>query len=179
MRHVLVLLGWMLVCSGLQAEALFSQSHVLPSGGVVVVAEGRDEQADNGSYSVRLFAEQSAAGWAGFRNGVILQRPGRVEGLHWLDMDGNGSTDLVVSLRAADGGLTADVFRFDEQRVTWVKHSGRLPADADPVQALAGKVMAPEKPAAVGTGSGPLQLHKRRSRGTTVVPDDQTAVEAP
>jgi hypothetical protein len=130
---------------------------VLPrTSTVVVVAQGEFEPRSVGSYTVRTYTGiNSQFPYDDFMSGIVRPRDGTVEDVLFSDLDGDGSPEIIVTIRSAGTGsyLSADVFRLHDTALLHIASVSRLAKDADPVRALKTKFTnAPESRAAPETG---------------------------
>ncbi|HEY9035287.1 MAG TPA: PliI family lysozyme inhibitor of I-type lysozyme [Pseudomonadales bacterium] len=158
-------LGGVSVCALADAPRFLQAVAVPDSSATVIVAEGEQEPRSVGSYSIRLYGGANAkAPTDDFQAGIVRPRDGTVESVRFAEFDNDDTQEVVVTVRSAGSGgyQSADVFRIDNDKLTWVKHIDELSKDADAVLELEGKIQSPIKKSSVGAGSGPLQLHHRR-----------------
>jgi hypothetical protein len=106
----------------------------VPGNQTVIVAEGDFEARSIGSYSVRLYANDTTI----YESGVLLQRDGTIEDVRLADIDGDKKEELIVIVRSAGTGgyQSAQAFSLSDNRVEARTQVTNLPADADPVAAL-------------------------------------------
>ena len=128
----------------------FVQKLALPSGQTAVIAEGDFEARSIGSYSVRVYATQSAQpddDTTFFSSGVIRARDGTVEKVFVADLGSGGPPILVVAIRSAGSGgyLSADAFTIGKNTVVLRASVAGLPANADPVVALKSSLQGPKQ----------------------------------
>lgn len=117
----------------------FVQKLALPGGFVAVVAEGDFEARSIGSYSVRVYTNESAQpgdDTTFFAAGLVRERDGTVEKVLLADIGAGPS--LVVTMRSAGSGgyLSADAYTIGKGTIALRASVAGLPADADPVAAL-------------------------------------------
>jgi hypothetical protein len=116
---------------------------------VVVVAEGQLEPQSVGSYSLIIYGGANPRfPHDDFVTGLVRPRDGTVEGLIFSDVDGDGTSDIVVIMRSAGTGgyRSADAFRLHDTTLSLVESVKGLPKDGDPVHALRAKVGAHAAP---------------------------------
>ena len=112
----------------------------LPSGQMVVVAEGEFEARSIGSFSVRLY--QAASGGnetTFFSSGLIRSRDGVIEKVELADINGDEQVEIIVIVRSVGTGgyLSAQAFMVGEdQQLVPASIVEGLQAEADPVAAL-------------------------------------------
>lgn len=105
----------------------------------VVVDEGAAEPRSIGSYAVRLYdGGRGAAPQDVYVTGVVRPRDGSLARVDFADLDGDGSTELVVITRSAGSGgyLAADAFRLRYGVLSRVAGVDGLAPSADVVMAL-------------------------------------------
>ena len=106
---------------------------------VVTASEGPKEPRSIGSYALRLYAPFDPA-WPydNYVSGAIRSRDGALDEIRFEDLDGDGSTDIVVVIRSAGSGgyLSADGFLVRGHRLSFLGHVGGLPPASDPVGRL-------------------------------------------
>jgi Periplasmic lysozyme inhibitor of I-type lysozyme len=118
---------------------------------VVVVAEGQLEPRSIGSYSLTIYGGANPRfPTDDFVTGLVRSRDGTVEDLIFSDVDGDGTSDIVVIMRSAGTGgyRSADAFRLQGTTLSLVESIKGLPKDGDPVQALRAKLGAHAAPQA-------------------------------
>lgn len=114
----------------------------LPTGQVVVVAEGDLEPRSVGSYSLRLYSGRNPEfPLDDFVTGVIRPRDGSIARVLLADLDGDQDPEIVVVMRSAGSGgyLSVDAFRFGASSLAWLASLSGLAPDADPISALGAK----------------------------------------
>jgi len=125
-------------------DGRFVKNYPLPnSPAIAVIAEGDFEPRSVGSYSLRIYAGVNPGlPFDNFVTGMVRARDGAVEGLLFHDFDGDGAAEIVVVTRSAGSGsyLSADAFAFRGEMLLFLDSACGLPADADPVAALAKKI---------------------------------------
>lgn len=117
----------------------YVESLRLPTGQVVVVAEGDLEPRSIGSYSVRLYSGRAPEFPADdFVAGVIRPRDGTVAGVLLEDVDGDARPEIVIVIQSAGSGgyLSADAFRYGRRSLARQSSVSGLAPGADPVAAL-------------------------------------------
>ena len=83
----------------------YVKSHKLPTGQVVVVAEGDLEPRSIGSYTVRVYSNsQPEYPTDDFLAGLVKERDGTVEDVLFADVNGDGIKDIVVTMRCVGTG---------------------------------------------------------------------------
>jgi hypothetical protein len=121
------------------ADDRFVQQINLPSGQVVIVAEGDLEPRSVGTYTVRLYSGKSPRSPVDdFIAGALRERDGVVEKVLLADVDSDGRVEVIVIVRNVGSGsyLSGDAFAFDQKRLTLRASVKNLPKDADVVSAL-------------------------------------------
>jgi hypothetical protein len=139
-----ILLG--AACLAIGSQALgkdnsdrYAKQHKLPSGQLVVIAEGDFEPRSIGSYSVRVYSnEQPQYPTDSFLCGLIRQRNGTIEKVVFADIDKDGVPEIIVTIRSVGTGsyLSADAFTFKDKQLIEVATVDDLPKDADCVTEL-------------------------------------------
>ncbi|RLB61826.1 MAG: hypothetical protein DRH08_13345 [Deltaproteobacteria bacterium] len=122
------------------ASGRFTTKIKLPSGQMVVVAEGEFEARSIGSFSIRLY--QAASGeneTTFFTSGFIRSRDGTIERVVLVDINDDGQPEIIVIVRSVGTGgyLSAHAFSVgkDQQLIPGSIVEG-LQAEADPVAVL-------------------------------------------
>ena len=116
---------------------------------VVVVTEGQLEPRSAGSYSLTIYGGANPRfPHDDFVTGLVRPRDGTVEDVIFSDVDGDGTSDIVVTMRSAGTGgyRSADAFRLQGTTLSLVESVKGLPKDGDPVQALRAQVGAHAAP---------------------------------
>jgi hypothetical protein len=113
----------------------------LGSAQTAVIAEGDCEARSLGSYSVRLYKNESLQPQADatfYAAGVILERDGAIDAVRLADLDGDGRDEVVVVIRSVGSGgyLSAQALAVTNKRIEVRSSVKDLPKDADPVAAL-------------------------------------------
>lgn len=135
--------------AGDASQGVFIRQLTLPSGQVIVVAEGEGEPRSIGSYSVRLYAGQSTEyPLDDFLAGTVRKREGFVEKVASRDLDNNGYPELIVTVRSVGSGsyLSADAFAVSGGTLALAATVSGLPPGEDPLLRLTEKLK--------GTGNG-------------------------
>ena len=117
----------------------YVKSHKLPTGQVVVVAEGDLEPRSIGSYTVRVYSNsQPEYPTDDFLAGLVKERDGTVEDVLFADVNGDGIKDIVVTMRCVGTGsyLAAVAFTFKNKHLSEIGSVAGLPKDADCVAVL-------------------------------------------
>jgi hypothetical protein len=136
-------LAAVLVLTGIQpgmASGGFTTKIKLPSGQMVVVAEGEFEARSIGSFSIRLY--QAASGGnetTFFSSGLIHSRDGTIEKVVLGDINADGQPEIIVIVRSVGTGgyLSAHAFSVgkNQQLISGSVVEG-LQAEGDPLAAL-------------------------------------------
>jgi len=111
----------------------------------IVVAEGDFEPRSVGSYSIRAYAAADARfPYDRFLAGAVRPRSGVIEELRIADVNGDGTADIIVVMRAAGTGghRSADAFRLQGRALRLLGSVSGLAKDADPVRALTTRLQA-------------------------------------
>lgn len=117
----------------------YVESLRLPTGHMVVVAEGDLEPRSIGSYSLRLYSGRNPEfPLDDFVTGVIRPREGSTARVLLADLDGDQDPEIVVVMSSAGSGghLSADAFRFWNGALSWLASVSGLEPAGDPVLAL-------------------------------------------
>ena len=128
----------------------FVQLFHIPSGReVAVVAEGDFEPRSVGSYALRIYGgvpEQFPTD--DFIAGVVRPRDGVIEAVRFDDLDGDGTAEIEVVIRAVGSGgyLSADAFRYRNRSIEFLGSVADLNKGADVIQALRDKLTHTEIP---------------------------------
>lgn len=115
----------------------------LPSGQVVVVADGDFEARSIGRFSVRLYDAAAPDDETTFyRAGLVRERDGTVEKVVVAEVTGDSQPEIIVIVRSAGSGgyLSAHAFSFGKQRLAFVAGVDGLAAGADPMVALRARI---------------------------------------
>lgn len=126
-------------CGPAVAEDRFVAKIQMPTGQMIVVAEGDFEARSIGSFSVRLYEAARAPDATTFLiSGVILSRDGVVEKVVLADIDGDQQADVVVIARSVGTGsyLSAHAFSVSNDSLSFRASVEGLSPDEDPVTAL-------------------------------------------
>ena len=116
----------------------------LPTGQVVVVAEGDLEPRSIGSYSLRLYSGRAPEfPTDDFVAGVIRPRDGTIVRVALEDVDGDARPDIVIVMQNAGSGgyLSADVYGYGKRSLYWLESVTGLEPERNPVQALRTKLL--------------------------------------
>lgn len=120
-------------------DTRFVSKITLPSGQMIVVAEGDFEARSIGSMSVRLYdAADSPNETTFYRDGLIQPRDGVVETVLLADINSEPTPEVIVVMRAVGSGnfLSAAAFAVTDNQLTLAASVTELAAKADPVAAL-------------------------------------------
>jgi hypothetical protein len=110
---------------------------------VAVATEGDGEPRGVGSYALRVYAPAPGGGPRDrFVAGALRPRDGGIEAIRFADLDRDGTPELVVVLRSAGTGghLSADAYRLRGGVPRFAASVDGLPADEEPMRALAAKL---------------------------------------
>ena len=116
----------------------YAQHFELPTGEVVVVAEGDFEPRSIGSYSVRLYSgAMPEFPFDDFLDGLVHPRDGVITSVLIEDVSGDERPDILVVIQSAGSGgdLSAHAYGVEQRALTRIASVERLDA-ADPVKAL-------------------------------------------
>jgi len=118
---------------------------ILPTGQVVIVAEGQGEPRSMGSYSVRLYSgKDKRFPFDDFLGGAVRPRDGFVERLEIVDLDDHGAPELVIIIRNAGSGsyLSADAFVLSGRTISFFQSVSGISGNTDPIKKLKDKINA-------------------------------------
>jgi hypothetical protein len=142
----LVCLFFLTTCQsglGIEDNPSTSQLITLPGKGFIVVADGKDESRNSGSYSIRLYSgKYGRIPFDNFAGGLVRPRAGIVEKIKTVDLDNDGETEIVVIIRSAGSPayLSADAFSLSGGTVKLLETVSGLPSHAVPITALKEKI---------------------------------------
>lgn len=152
MKRAVAAVALLLAQAPLSASAgaeRYVESQRLPTGQVVVVAEGDLEPRSIGSYSLRLYSGRAPEfPTDDFVAGVIRPRDGTIVRVALEDVDGDARPEIVIVMQSAGSGgyLSADAFRYGKRSLARSGSISRLAPGADPVAALRNKSRSAPKP---------------------------------
>jgi hypothetical protein len=131
------------------AERFVHKQAVPDAARSVIVTEGDFEARSIGSYAVRLYqvlAARPGDDGSFFVDGIVQPRDGGIERLLFAPLLSGEPPLLVVVMRSAGTGnyLSADAFAVHGPRIEHRASVRDLPAQADPVDALATQLRAPQ-----------------------------------
>jgi len=132
----------------------YVKQHLLPTGQVVVVAEGDLEPRSIGSYTVRVYSnDRPEYPTDDFVCGLVQSRDGSVENVIFADVDRDSIKEIIVTIRSVGTGsyLSADAFAFKDKRLARIGAVSGLPKDADCVSALVNAIKKTPNKAPQGT----------------------------
>lgn len=115
----------------------------LPTGQIVVIAEGESEPRSIGSYSVRIYSGAMAEyPLDDFVTGIILPRDGVVEKILLEDLDGDSLSEIIVTQRSAGSGsyLALDAIQFKDKSLKVLLSLNGIDPHIDPVTKLKEKL---------------------------------------
>jgi hypothetical protein len=130
-------------CPAAGAPAHEVQAAIPGTAWIAVAAEGEGEPRSVGSYALRVYSPSPEGGARDrFVAGAIRPRDGALESIRFADLDLDGTPELVVVLRSAGSGgyLSADAFRLRGGVPRHAASVESLPADDEPLRALAAKL---------------------------------------
>jgi hypothetical protein len=134
---VLLILGF---ADAAEQSLRFVQKFQLPGlPEVVVVAEGDFEPRSIGSYSIRVYGGRSQKfPTDDFIVGLVRTRSGTIEAVKFVDLDGDGKSEIVVVMRSVGSGghVSADAFRYQTRSLEFVVSVSDLHKGANPIEAL-------------------------------------------
>jgi hypothetical protein len=139
-----LLLGTILIllfsCQLLAAEPeRFIDKVKLPSGELVVVAEGEFEARSIGSFSVRVYEPASQPDETTFFvSGLINFRDGTIEKVVLSDLNKDLTEEIIVTARSVGTGsyISAYAFAYSNSKLIFLTSIEGLPPDADSLAAL-------------------------------------------
>ncbi|MQA92593.1 MAG: hypothetical protein GEU90_20615 [Gemmatimonas sp.] len=111
----------------------------MPDGRLVIVSDGPREAASIGSYVVHVYgAANPQSPTDDYVAGIVMPRNGSLLRLEVVDIDGDGSEDLVVVCESAGSGsyLSGDAFRLTGDRIVHIASAHNLAPNTDVVAAL-------------------------------------------
>ena len=111
----------------------------LSTGLIAVVAEGDFEPRSIGSYSLRVYKVYDAKfPCDDFLCGTIRYRDGSIENVKIQDINGDGTTEIVIIIRCAGTGgyISADAFNYKEEKLRLCANVSGLKKNADPINEL-------------------------------------------
>ncbi|WP_108652766.1 PliI family lysozyme inhibitor of I-type lysozyme [Dongshaea marina] len=111
---------------------------------ILSIAEGEFEPRSGGSYSVRLYdGESSIAEPNQYISGLIQPRDGFIARAEFVDLNGDGHSELVVVIHSATGNhLSADAYSYDENSLKLLVSAGEMSSHTNPLQVLRSKLPA-------------------------------------
>jgi len=110
----------------------------------LVISEGEKEWRSYGSYTIRLHElvddKEQPAGE--FYSGLVRPRDGTLENVFFIDVDGDGKKDVIVTIRSVGTGaaLAADAFKVQGRELTLLAHVEQLEPTANVVTALKNRI---------------------------------------
>jgi hypothetical protein len=106
----------------------------------LIVSEGEKEWRSQGSYTVRLneWVDDKRLPAGAFISGLVRPRDGILEKVFFIDVDGDGKKDVIVTIRIVGTGAyqSADAFKIQGQDLTFLAHVQDLLPTANVVTAL-------------------------------------------
>ena len=115
----------------------------LPTGQMVVIAEGEFEARSIGSFSVRLYeAATDLDETTFFISGLIHPRDGSIEHVSLKDITDDHHPEIIVIARSVGTGnyLSAYAFTFEKNELSFQAAVEGLSPDANPITALKDKL---------------------------------------
>lgn len=91
------------------AESRYVEKIRISKGLTAVVAEGDLEPRSIGSFTVRFYRADDEEAKRGldvddFAGGILIERDGEIEKVESLDLDGDSTNELIISVRSAGSG---------------------------------------------------------------------------
>jgi Periplasmic lysozyme inhibitor of I-type lysozyme len=112
----------------------------------LVISEGEKEWRSQGSYTIRLhdWVDDKKLPAGAFYSGLVRPRDGTLENVFFIDVDGDGKKDVIVTIRVVGTGayLSADAFKIQGQELTFLAHVQDLLPTANVVTALKKQIAA-------------------------------------
>jgi hypothetical protein len=143
-RTIFLAISMLLLSGQLHAGELdrFITKLKLPTGQMIVVAEGELEARSIGSFSVRLYDAASAQDETTFfTSGLIHLRDGMIEKVILDDITGDQQPEIIVLSRSVGTGsyLSAYTFSYTKNELYFQTAVEGLPPDVNLIEALKGK----------------------------------------
>jgi hypothetical protein len=109
MKSALFFLALCFISSAQGAEVRYVKKIRISKELTVVVAEGDFEPRSIGSFTVRFYRADDDEAKRGldvddFAGGILLERDGQIEKVELLDLDGDSTNELIISVRSAGSG---------------------------------------------------------------------------
>jgi hypothetical protein len=145
MKNLITILIILLLPYQLCAEELnrFITMLKLPTGQIVVIAEGEFEARSIGSFSVRLYeAASDPDETTFFISGLIHPRDGSIENVSLKDITDDHQPEIIVIARSVGTGnyLAAYAFTFEKKGLSFQIAVEGVSPDANPIQVLKEKL---------------------------------------
>ena len=127
-------------------ENRFIKSFHVSTNLCLVISEGEKEWRSQGSYTVRLHdgVDDKRLPAGAFYCGLVRPRDGTLENVFFIDVDGDGKKDVIVTIRVVGTGayLSADAFKTQSHELTLLAHVKDLDPKANVVTALKKQIAA-------------------------------------
>lgn len=141
MKKLLIIIFLLLLSGHVTAESIqrFIEKVKLPTGQMVVVAEGDFEAQSVGSFSIRLYeAAANPDETTFFSSGLIHFRDGKIEKVTLADINKDLQPEILVISRSVGTGnyLSVYAFSYSNNELFFNKALEGLEPNADPVEAL-------------------------------------------
>ncbi len=109
MKSALFVLALCFISSAQGEEGRYVKKMRISKELTAVVAEGDFEPRSIGSFTVRLYRADDDEAKRGldvddFAGGILLERDGQIEKVELLDLDGDSTNELIISVRSAGSG---------------------------------------------------------------------------
>jgi len=109
MKSALFVLALCFISSAQGAEVRYVKKIRISKELTAVVAEGDFEPRSIGTFTVRFYRADDDEAKRGldvddFAGGILLERDGQIEKVELLDLDGDSTNELIISVRSAGSG---------------------------------------------------------------------------
>ena len=138
MKSALFVLALCFIASAQGAEVRYVKKIRISKELTAVVAEGDFEPRSIGSFTVRLYRADDDEAKRGldsddFAGGILIERDGQIEKVELLDLDGDSTNELIISVRSAGSGgyLSGFAVGFRGKRVAVLAQDLGMLKDAD------------------------------------------------
>jgi hypothetical protein len=124
----------------------FIKSFQISTNLCLVISEGEKEWRSQGSYTIRLhdLVDDKKLPAGAFISGLVRPRDGTLENVFFIDVNGDGKKDAIVTIRVVGTGAyqSADAFKIQGQELTLLAHVQDLLPTANVVTALKKQIAA-------------------------------------
>ena len=131
-------------------DSRFIKSFHVSTNLCLVISEGEKEWRSQGSYTIRLhdWVDDKRLPAGEFYSGLVRPRDGTLENVFFIDVDGDGKKDVIVTIRVVGTGAyqSADAFKIQGQELTLLAHVQNLDPLANVVTALKKQLNIKQKP---------------------------------